>query len=103
MAANAPYIPPNTDQDTRLFAQSTFDLLLIELVPMAGRLAERVYREDRAAMGMGKENLGGEVKGGEEVQVQEGEIREAVYYRLERLGWRVGIGLVERYVQPCST
>jgi len=125
----APYTPTSTstssDPESRLFAQSTFDLLLIELVPMAQRLAEQIYKEDQVAaleglsleerrrVGREEEAGGGDGKGGGRKQggkeggkeaggggsgMKEGEVREAVYYRLERLGYRVGVGLVERYV-----
>lgn len=33
--------------------------------------------------------------------MDEEEERDAVFYRLETLGYRVGQGLVERYVAPC--
>lgn len=69
---------------------------------MAQRLAEQVWIEDQAAMNAqyGGVKSGAETEGaGDAVQApEEDEIREAMYYRLERLGYRVGLGLVESYV-----
>lgn len=65
---------------------------------MAQRLAEQVWIEDQAAMNAQY----GAAKNGTETDTpqtpEEDEIREAMYYRLERLGYRVGLGLVESYV-----
>ena len=82
---------------------------------MAQRLAEQIYREDQVAALEGlsleerrrverEDGIKAEIgKGGGGIGqdgsgMKEGEVREAVYYRLERLGYRVGVGLVERYV-----
>lgn len=86
---------------------------MIELVPMAYRITREVDlspsnpSSTSNANGNGSTNGGGSVntgrgegggsrvEGGEE---QEQEERDAVFYRLEMLGYRVGQGLVERFV-----
>lgn len=57
------------------------DLLLVEMVPMAYRLANELS-----------------IPGNDGAQVvDEDEQRENAFHRLEQLGYRVGQGLVERY------
>lgn len=65
-----------SDSYARFVSVSCLDLLLIELVPMAERLAEELS--------------------GMEGNLDEEEHREATFYRLEALGFRVGQGLAER-------
>lgn len=77
------------DPEARFFAQSTFDLLLIELVPMAQRIASQIHAADQLA-------IHGSHVPAPAVEEDDDHLREAVYYRLERLGYRVGLGLVER-------
>lgn len=81
--------PTGTDPETRLFAQSTFDLLLIELVPMAQRIASQIHAADQLA-------IHGNHAPPPPAEEDDDHLREAVYYRLERLGYRVGLGLIER-------
>jgi len=81
--------PTGTDPETRLFAQSTFDLLLIELVPMAQRIASQIHAADQLA-------IHGHHAPPPAAEEDDDHLREAVYYRLERLGYRVGLGLIER-------
>ncbi|RMJ21865.1 Bet3 family [Aspergillus sp. HF37] len=113
-----PHLPP-TDVHTRLLNASCLDFLLIELVPMAERLAH-----EPGARGL---ELGASDDGGEEEQGEDGEgegkgegegdktqtqtqtngtappddneeaRREATFFRLEGLGYRVGQGLAERF------
>lgn len=100
-----------SDPNARFLSSSCLDFLLIELVPMAYRITNEV---DAAALdaasaplppaadaGPGQSNgataVGG-VSGSR--RMDEDEEREAVFYRLEVLGYRVGQGLVERYVPP---
>ena len=45
-----------------------------------------------------KENGAGNGEKVKEARMDEDEERDAVFYRLEALGYRVGQGLVERYV-----
>ncbi|KAF1851125.1 transport protein particle component [Cucurbitaria berberidis CBS 394.84] len=111
------------DPTFSLVNTSCLDLLLIELVPMAYRItADLAAREDewihgpsskakqrklsgasndasstapgtlRGGAGVGTE--GGPVGGG---TVDEEEAREAVFHRLESVGYRVGLGVVERF------
>ncbi|KXG51151.1 Transport protein particle (TRAPP) component [Penicillium griseofulvum] len=68
--------PLNTDPNARVFSSSCFDFLLIELVPMAERMARELATE-------GKET-------------EDEEVRETTFFRLESLGYRVGQGLAER-------
>jgi hypothetical protein len=65
---------------------SCLDFLLIELVPMAYRLTNEL-------------ELAARQQETETVMDEEDE-RGAVFWRLERIGYRVGQGLVERYVKP---
>lgn len=106
-----------TDPTFSLLNTSCLDLLLIELVPMAYRITtDLAAREEEwihgatskqknrlsgtsndasstvAGTGMG---TGGPV-GGATATVDEEEAREAVFHRLESLGYRVGLGIVER-------
>jgi trafficking protein particle complex subunit 6 len=77
MSFDTPLPPFNASDPHATFLNSScLDLLLIELVPMAYRLANE--------LSVSEEKLDDE------------EEREAVFYRLEMLGYRVGQGLVER-------
>ncbi|OJD11590.1 hypothetical protein AJ78_07661 [Emergomyces pasteurianus Ep9510] len=78
MSFDTPLPPFNaSDPHARFLSASCLDLLLIELVPMAERLAEELSGVD------GK--------------LDQEEHREATFYRLETLGFRVGQGLAERF------
>ncbi|PYH48299.1 uncharacterized protein BP01DRAFT_371857 [Aspergillus saccharolyticus JOP 1030-1] len=63
----------------RLLGASCLDLLLIELVPMAERLTKELTTDDNA--------------------LDDEEAREAMFFRLESLGYRVGQGLAERFAR----
>ena len=96
------------DPTATQLSASCLDFLLIELVPLAYRIAlDLARREDewagsarREADGNGAARGGdGSVKasaGGAGGALDEDEAREAVFYRLETLGYRVGLGVVER-------
>lgn len=98
---------------------------MIELVPMAYRIVNEVDMDTSPSAPIGKEDEGlsgksrqigalsatstgslavegrhaGELVGKAAVRkMDEDEERDAVFYRLETLGYRVGQGLVERYV-----
>lgn len=75
-----PPLPPYTASDPHasFLNSTTLDLLLIEIVPLAHRLANELS-----------------VANG---PLDDEEEREAMFYRLETLGYRVGQGLVERRV-----
>lgn len=66
-----------SDPHARLLGASCLDFLLIELVPMAERMAKELASEDKLP--------------------DDEEIRETTFFRLETLGYRVGQGLAERY------
>lgn len=81
MSFETPLPPYNaSDPHATFLNASCLDLLLIEIVPMAYRIAGEL------SMRVGEE------KGA----VDEEEQREAAFRRLETLGYRVGQGLVER-------
>ncbi|KAI9810960.1 MAG: Trafficking protein particle complex subunit 33 [Pycnora praestabilis] len=78
MSFDTPLPPYNAADPHATFLNSTcLDLLLIELVPMAYRIADEL-------------SMSGE-------KLDDEERREAVFYRLDMLGYRVGQGLVERF------
>ncbi|KAJ5099132.1 Trafficking protein particle complex subunit 6B [Penicillium argentinense] len=66
-----------SDPNARALSSSCFDFLLIELVPMAERLAKELSAD--------------------ETDPEDEEVRETTYFRLETLGYRVGQGLAERF------
>lgn len=92
-------LPPYgaSDPAARFLSSSCLDFLLIEIVPMAYRVtneleAAAVEPEDGApAPAEGKQMATGGRK-----TMDEEEERDAVFFRLETLGYRVGQGLVER-------
>lgn len=65
-----------SDPDAQAVSSSCFDFLLIELVPMAERLAKELAMNEN--------------------EPEDEEVRETTYFRLESLGYRVGQGLAER-------
>lgn len=83
----SPFGPSSTtssDPQAHLLSASCLDLLLIELVPMAERLAKELSETD------------GGSGGGDGKQPDDEEIRETTFFRLDNLGYRVGQGLAER-------
>ena len=75
MSFEAPLPPYNaSDPYATFLSASCMDLLLVEMVPMAYRLANELSSQD----------------------ADEEEHKEAAFLRLETLGHRVGQGLVER-------
>jgi hypothetical protein len=105
-------------------AVSCLDFLLIELVPLAQRMAEGLHAREQALVdefqqskifnnrdataSATDEKAGTSTTQGEAGPAQNsgtalgpsgmsGEIRDAVFWRLDNLGYRVGQGLVERY------
>lgn len=138
MAVN-PTAPPAeqaTDPNSQYVSASAFDLLLIEIVPMAYRLAaeleareaEFLPPDQTATTTKNKRISGGAsatgtagtaggtagggttggtatgtgLEGGPVGEAEDEERREAVYQRLDKLGYRVGLGIVEKYVAFCS-
>jgi hypothetical protein len=119
----APTQPPGADV-TASYIDPTFsllnstclDLLLIELVPMAYRItadlalreeewtgtsstkANRLSSHSNDASSTAAGGPIGTTAAGGTATIDEEESREAVFHRLENLGYRVGLGIVERYV-----
>lgn len=107
-----------SDPSARFLSSSCLDFLLIELVPMAYRVTHEVDAAAATGAGVVPEVAvaGGEggtagnrasIISGTATAMDEDEERDAVFFRLERLGYRVGQGLVERLVfffpfPPCS-
>lgn len=118
MSFDQPLPPFNAGDPTATFLSSScLDFLLIELVPMAYRVTNELEDEGASGGGGGDEegrrdssgSAGGnnnddgtssEVAAARAARkaLDEDEERDAVFYRLETLGYRVGQGLVERYV-----
>ncbi|KAK5100128.1 hypothetical protein LTR70_003320 [Exophiala xenobiotica] len=99
-----PATVPGAEPDAAYVAMSCFDLLLIELVPMAERLA----REYEASLDVpsiankppAKTNTSttGPVTPTTYDGLPETEVfKDSVYFRLEKLGFRVGLALSERF------
>ncbi|RDW70312.1 trafficking protein particle complex subunit 6B [Coleophoma crateriformis] len=85
MSFDAPLPPYNaSDPSAQFLNSSCLDLLMIELVPMAYRITSPASTQEAGA-------------GAAIPKLDEDEERDAVFYRLEMLGYRVGQGLVERF------
>jgi trafficking protein particle complex subunit 6 len=124
MSFDSPLPPYNASDPTATFLNSScLDLLMIELVPMAYRIVNEIDSSDppppsanpsstttSQAQSPAQSRKGdGSLKGGVGAvgvngsrKMDEEEERDAVFYRLEMLGYRVGQGLVERYNLPLS-
>ncbi|EKG16145.1 Transport protein particle (TRAPP) component [Macrophomina phaseolina MS6] len=114
--------PTSNDPGSGYINSSCLDFLLIELVPMAYRMAaELAAREDeyvapgnpgttiaRRGSATASATNGGTPKsgatprtiaegGGAVGSADEEELKDAVLYRLEMLGYRVGLGITERF------
>lgn len=77
MSFDTPIPPFNApDPHARFLNATCLDLLLIELVPMAGRMAQEFS--------------------GSNGKLDDEDQRETIFYKLETLGYRVGQGLAER-------
>lgn len=90
-----------SEPDAAYVAMSCFDLLLIELVPMAERLA-REYEASldtpsltnkSPSQATSAPSIPTTYDGMPETEV----FKDSVYFRLEKLGFRVGLGLSERF------
>ncbi|KAI8634550.1 BET3 family protein [Xylariaceae sp. FL1651] len=112
-----PLPPYNASDPTATFVgTSCLDFLLIELVPMAYRVANELEEASDGGHGGSSNNSGSKNTGeaasvstaagtatgsgsasGRKSRLDEDEEREAVFFRLEGLGYRVGLGLVERF------
>lgn len=107
-----PVLPPYnaTDPTATFLSSSCLDLLLIELVPMAYRVTNELEAASASTAApapsapnpttssdsVSVTTATAAVPGSKRVMDEEEE-RDAVFYRLETLGYRVGQGLVERF------
>ncbi|KKY33853.1 putative trafficking protein particle complex subunit 6b [Diaporthe ampelina] len=104
MSFEAVMPPYNAGDPTATFlSASCLDFLLIELVPMAYRVTNEL---EASASAQGTSEAAAAAAAAAEKDVSstapraamdEEEERDAVFYRLETLGYRVGQGLVERF------
>jgi trafficking protein particle complex subunit 6 len=115
---------PSTDPSAAYVNISCFDLLLIELIPLAERMAREYeasldrpslvnkYPSTKAALhstNNAPSATGGAPAAGVSLatdgQPETELFKETVFYRLESLGYRVGLGLTERFSRdrPRST
>ena len=112
-----PVLPPynSGDPGASFLSSSCLDFLLIEVVPMAYRVTNELEAGARArslvqdastpashtapsvapSTAAGASTVGGSAGAGK--VLDEDDERDAVFYRLEMLGYRVGQGLVERF------
>ncbi|EMR67099.1 putative trafficking protein particle complex subunit 6b protein [Eutypa lata UCREL1] len=119
MSFDQPLPPFNASDPTATFVSSScLDFLMIEVVPMAYRVTNELEEvaaastststsssRPTAAIRAGENGGGGGGGGGRRGNgggggnklLDEDEERDAVFYRLETLGYRVGMGLVERF------
>ncbi|KAF7897993.1 uncharacterized protein EAF01_008959 [Botrytis porri] len=90
MSFESPLPPYNASDPTATFLNaSCLDLLLIELVPLAYRTVHAL--DAPSSPSSSSPNPSAPPK------MEEEEERERVFFRLESLGYRVGLGLVERF------
>ncbi|KAF3925896.1 hypothetical protein ABW20_dc0104799 [Dactylellina cionopaga] len=124
MSFEAPLPPYNfTDPTATFFSASCIDLLLIELVPLVQRMAEAAPTLDIPASSYPRTvgnppttptpttSPGNTLSGPPatpaaptvaDKPTEEDAVREDLYNRLENLGYKVGIGLVERFSRDRS-
>jgi trafficking protein particle complex subunit 6 len=102
-------MPPYNSQDAAASSLniSCLDFLLIELVPLAYRVTNELEPAMPPPAHLGAQPGDGSLQsggaaipggGGSVRKMDEDEERDAVFNRLEELGYRVGQGLVERFV-----
>ncbi|KAH8782807.1 BET3 family protein [Diaporthe sp. PMI_573] len=102
MSFEAVMPPYNAGDPTATFlSASCLDFLLIELVPMAYRVTNELEASASSAQGGTSAAAAATEKdvssAAPRAAMDEEEERDAVFYRLETLGYRVGQGLVERF------
>jgi E3 SUMO-protein ligase PIAS1 len=104
-----PVLPPfnSSDPTASFLSSSCLDFLLIELVPLAYRVShdrDAALLEPRSAPADtastshhgASSSAAGIVPGAGQRKMEDEEELDAVHYRLDMLGYRVGQGLVER-------
>ncbi|TGO17800.1 hypothetical protein BPAE_0408g00090 [Botrytis paeoniae] len=90
MSFESPLPPYNASDPTATFLNSScLDLLLIELVPLAYRTVHALDAPSSPSSSSPDSSA--------PPKMEEEEERERVFFRLESLGYRVGMGLVERF------
>ncbi|KAI4869515.1 transport protein particle component [Hypoxylon rubiginosum] len=113
MSFDQPMPPFNaSDPSASFLSTSCLDFLMIELVPMTYRVAHELDASSpESSLVETNGNSGGGAAAGGDVssvvatatgtagsrRLDEDEERDAVFFRLEGLGYRVGLGLVERF------
>ncbi len=93
--------PPYSASDpyATFLAASCFEHLVIELVPLAERMARRLEDNPEPVGGIVKStnaSVTGGSTSGTMADRDDERVREAMYFRLDSLGYRVGQGLAER-------
>lgn len=83
-----------SDPHARFVSTSCLDLLLIEIVPMAERITQDLLVNSTTS----SSSTTADGTSNAIAKIEDDEIREATFYRLEMLGYRVGQGLAERYI-----
>ena len=99
MSFDTPNPPYNaSDPHATFLAASCLDLLLIEIVPMAERMARHAAGLDAEGPQQGGATTEGSLTGasGIRTDTDDERVRDAMFYRLDSLGYRVGQGLSER-------
>ena len=94
--------PVDAFSEPRLISISSFDLLLIELIPLAERMARdfeaSLDRPSLTNLSTSHPPASGPAYSAASDGLPETEVfKDGVYFRLERLGFRVGQGLSERF------
>ncbi|KAK5077289.1 hypothetical protein LTR64_005230 [Lithohypha guttulata] len=92
------------EPDSAYVAMSCFELLLIELVPMAERLAREYEASldqpsitNKASSKTNTSTTGTAIPTTYDGLPETEVFKDSVYFRLEKLGFRVGLGLSERF------
>lgn len=93
-----------TEPDAAYVNISCFDLLLIELVPMAERLAreyeaslDKPSLTNKTSARNNASTIGPAIPTTYDGLPETEVFKDSVYFRLEKLGFRVGLGLSERF------
>ncbi|KAI0887412.1 transport protein particle component [Annulohypoxylon maeteangense] len=108
MSFDQPLPPFNaSDPNASFLSTSCLDFLMIELVPMTYRVANEldaaasatspVTGDEGGRSSSGNGNGNGVDTAAGSHRLDEDEERDAVFFRLDGLGYRVGLGLVERF------
>lgn len=95
-----------SDPHARFVSTSCLDLLLIEIVPMAERITQDLLVNSittTTTTNTTANTIAADGTSNTNVKIEDDEVREAAFYRLEMLGYRVGQGLAERYIPLPST